>query len=166
MTYEIISERKVRNPVKINHPKDVYNLVKRYGKAKQEHFIVITLDGALQPISVSIASIGLVNRTIIHPREVFYRAIRDMAVSVIVCHNHPAGKLHPSPEDLAVTTSLCEAGKIIGIRILDHIIFSQTGYLSLREAGQFPKDEELQTVTSYAAEHSLKERRSHPVDEA
>jgi DNA repair protein RadC len=156
MTYEIVSERKIRNPVDLKRPENVYPLVKRYGKAKQEYFIVITLNGTHQPISVSIVHIGLVNRTIVHPREVFYRAIRDMAAAVIVCHNHPSGSLHVSPEDLDITKALCEAGKIIGIRVIDHIIISKAGYLSLLKSGQFPRDEEAGARTfGYAAEYFL-----------
>ncbi|GHV57474.1 hypothetical protein AGMMS49579_23380 [Spirochaetia bacterium] len=153
MTYEIISERNLRNPVILKHPGNVYNLVKRYGKAQQEYLIVITLNGALQAISVSIASIGLVNRTIVHPREVFYRAIRDMAVSVIVCHNHPSGKLQVSSGDLEVTESLCKAGNIIGIRVIDHIIFSKASYLSFLKDGLLPKDGKIEAGTfKYAAD--------------
>ena len=135
MTYEIISKRKKRRPPPIISPQDVFNLVRRYRDCRQEQFIVITLNGAHEPIKVSIASIGLVNRTIVHPREVFVRAIQDMASSIVVCHNHPSGSLSVSPEDNEITEMICSAGKLLGIHVLDHIIFSESGFISLRSEG-------------------------------
>jgi len=135
MTYEIISRRRKKNLAPIITPDDAYNLVKRYRNLPQEHFIVITLNGAHEPITVSIVSIGLINRTIIHPREVFIRAIQDMAAAIIVCHNHPSGTLRASPEDDEITERVCNAGELLGIRVLDHIIFSKNGYASMRQEG-------------------------------
>ncbi|MDR1902478.1 MAG: DNA repair protein RadC [Treponema sp.] len=139
MIYEIISERKMKNPGKLDNPEDAYELVKRYAGARQEQFMVVTLNTAHEPVSVSIATIGTVNRTLIHPREIFYRAVRDMACAIIVCHNHPSGSLEPSQEDKEVTVSLYEAGKILGIHVLDHIIITRKGFLSLRKEGYFPE---------------------------
>ncbi|GHU27804.1 hypothetical protein FACS1894172_02810 [Spirochaetia bacterium] len=139
MTYEIVSERKVRDSGQLTNPEEVFKVVKRYAKAKQEQFIVLTLSGSHQVISVSIVSLGLVNKTIVHPREVFNRAIRDMATAVIVCHNHPSGKLAPSEEDLDITRRLCEAGEIIGIYVIDHLIISKSGFLSLKQQGLMDK---------------------------
>jgi len=145
MTYEIITKRQKRETSPLLRPDDAYNLIKRYRNSPQEQFIVITLNGAHVPISVSLASIGLVNRTIIHPREVFVRAIRDMASAVIVCHNHPSGSLNASPEDNELTERICKAGELLGIHVIDHIIFTNTGYASLRRAGYFkPKEEQWQ----------------------
>jgi DNA repair protein RadC len=141
MTYEIISERKMRNPKAVNNPENIYALVKRYAGKRQEHFIVITLNGAHEPVSVSIVFIGLVNRTIVHPREVFFRAIRDMASAVIVCHNHPSGQLAPSEQDIEVTRNLSEAGEVVGIRLLDHLLFNKTGYFSFRKEGYLPSND-------------------------
>jgi len=136
MTYQIVSERKRKNnPGVIRRPKDAYDLVKHYGNAEKEHFLLITLNGNHEPISVSIVSIGLVNRTIVHPREVFSRAVRDMATAIIVCHNHPSGSLEPSNEDKEVTEMIYEAGEVLRIRVLDHIIFSQFGFASLQAEG-------------------------------
>jgi DNA repair protein RadC len=139
MTYQIISERKLRHKVKITKPDDAYAVIKRYAKAKQEYFILLTLDGAHCVISVSIISIGIVNRTIIHPREVFAKAISDRASAVIICHNHPSGELFPSDEDKDVTEKINEAGKVLGIPFLDHILFTSKGYISLFQSGEFPK---------------------------
>jgi DNA repair protein RadC len=142
MTYEIISKRKLKNQEKIVNPEDIYALVKRYAGKRQEHFIVITLNGAHKPVSLSIVFIGLVNRTIVHPREVFFQAVRDMASAIIVAHNHPSGRLAPSEQDLEVTRTLSEAGEVMGINLLDHLIFSKKGYFSFRKEGCFPEAED------------------------
>jgi DNA repair protein RadC len=139
MTYQIISERKIKNDVKIVKPDEAYQLVKRYAKTKQEQLILLTLNGAHNVISISIISIGLVNRAVIHPREVFCKAIIDMAESIIICHNHPSGEIIPSEEDKEVTRTIYNAGKIIGIPLIDHIVFSRNGYISQREEGNFPE---------------------------
>jgi DNA repair protein RadC len=135
MTYEIVSERKARYPIKITSPNDAYYALKRYARQKQEHFIVLTLTGAHEVISVTIVSIGLLNRTVVHPREVFHRAIKDSAAAVIVAHNHPSGQLEPSEEDRMITKRLTDAGEIIGIPILDHIIFTRNGFVSFKDLG-------------------------------
>ena len=137
MTYEIVSKRRNNSPNPIYSPEDAYCLLKHFYSAKKEHFIVITLNGSHLPITVSIISIGIANRTIVHPREVFIKAIEDRAIAIIVCHNHPSGSLKPSPEDNEITERLYEAGKVIGINVLDHIIFSRNGYASLRKEGYF-----------------------------
>ena len=137
MVYEIVSKRKKKDHAPVTTPDDAYNLLKRYRNLKQEQFIVITLNGAHNPISVSIVSIGLVNSTVVHPREVFIRAIQDNASAIIICHNHPSGSLEPSTEDNDITERMCEAGELIGIKVIDHIIFSKNGYASLRRDGYF-----------------------------
>ena len=143
MTYEIVSKRQKNHAVPVLSPADAFNLLQRYRNARQEQFLVITLDGAHKPITISLACIGLVNRTLIHPREVFIRAIQDMATAIIVCHNHPSGSLRVSPEDTEITEQLCTAGELLGIRVVDHIIFTNTGYMSLRAEGYYkPRKEE------------------------
>jgi DNA repair protein RadC len=132
MLYEIVSIRK-RKAVKIKKPSDVCDLLKSYAKKRQEYFVVLTLNGAHDVVSMRIVSIGLVNRTIVHPREVFVHAIKDHASAVIVAHNHTSGNLEPSDEDKEVTRMLKDAGEIIGIRLLDHVVFSKHGYYSFRE---------------------------------
>ena len=101
------------------------------------------MDGASKPIRVVPVTHGLVNRTIVHPREVFRIAIADNAASIVIAHNHPSGCVVPSPEDLELTERLVKAGSIIGIPILDHIIIgSRLGrmtYSSLVDLGQFPR---------------------------
>ena len=139
MTYQIVSERKLKKKVKILTPNEVYNLVKRYAESQQEQFIVLTLDGSHNVISVSIVSIGLVNKTIVHPREVFRKAISDMASAIIICHNHPSDSLIPSKEDKQITKEIYRAGEIIGIPLIDHVVFAKNGYFSLKQQGIFPK---------------------------
>ena len=97
MKYQIVSERQIYNDAIIKTSDDVYEIVKRYRNEEKKHFIVITLNNNHNPISVVIASIGLVNKTIVHPREVFIRAIQDLASAIIVCHNHPSDLLTIMP---------------------------------------------------------------------
>jgi DNA repair protein RadC len=140
MIYEVVSERKSKSIVRAVNPRDVFKVVKRYAKSAQEQFILVTLNSVKDILSVSIVSIGLANKTLVHPREVFHRAIRDMAQAVIICHNHPSGNCAPSDEDLAITAQLKSAGEILGIPLLDHIIFTKTDYNSLCESGVLGED--------------------------
>lgn len=133
MTYQIVSERKAPE-YRISQPSDIYNVIKKkYAKKKQEHFITITLDGEHKVIAVRIISIGILNRTIVHPREVFRTAISDNAASIIICHNHPSGSLIPSNEDRDITKRLLKSGQILGIEVLDHLIISKKGFYSFLE---------------------------------
>jgi len=134
MTYEIISVRK-KNTIRMKNPGVIYNAIKRYLNKNQEIFLVITMNVKLNIIAIHIATIGLMNRTIIHPREVFRHAYIDNAYAVVVAHNHPSGELIPSDEDIEITERLVEAGKILGINVIDHLIISQNGFNSLRENG-------------------------------
>lgn len=100
----------------------------------RKHFAVLCLDTKNQPVAVNIASVGDLNTTIVHPREVFKVAILSNAATVILGHNHPSGVVTPSPQDLEVTDRLREAGRILGIEVLDHVIPGHDGVqASLRE---------------------------------
>jgi DNA repair protein RadC len=145
MKYEIVSERRVKSPVRIINSRDLYAVVKRYAGAKKEQFIVITLNARQEVISVGIVTIGLVNRAIIHPREVFAKAIQDRAVSIVLCHNHPSGETLPSFEDIHLTHQLIEAGKILGIPVIDHLVISKSGYLSMQKEGYLKPREKKET---------------------
>ncbi|VBB39921.1 DNA repair protein RadC (modular protein) [uncultured Spirochaetota bacterium] len=123
--------------VQVRHPKDVVKLLSGYAKRSQEHFLVLTLDGAHKPIRIHTVTKGLVNRTVIHPREVFRVAIKDNAVAIIVAHNHPSGNMEPSKEDIDITERLLSAGEIVGIPILDHMIIGKYGSYSFIEHGHF-----------------------------
>lgn len=119
----------------ITGPARYYPLLRKYATRRTEHFIVTTLNAVNKPIHTYIATQGLVNRTMVHPREVFWFAIKDMACGIIIAHNHPSGDLEPSFEDREITKRLEEAGEILGIPVLDHIILGKTGYYSLVEHG-------------------------------
>jgi DNA repair protein RadC len=99
----------------------------------QEQMWVILLDGANQPKGRLMITMGLANRTQVHAREVFKYAIREGAVSIILAHNHPSGKMDPSMEDIRTTQKLVEVGNLIEIPVLDHLIVSDRGFRSIRE---------------------------------
>ena len=108
----------------IRIPEDLLPLLKDYAEKKQEHFFTITLDGSKRVIDVHLTFIGTLNYAPLHPREVFAVACTDRAATIIVAHNHPSGNLIPSNEDKLVTKQLYEIGSLMGIELLDHIIFS------------------------------------------
>ncbi len=101
--------------------------------AKKEHFVALYLNARNQLLSKETISIGTLNASLIHPREVFKSAIDHLAASILVAHNHPSGSLEPSEDDLEVTRRLKEAGKILGIEIVDHVIVTKQGFVSLKE---------------------------------
>jgi DNA repair protein RadC len=103
-------------------------------KAK-EHFKLILLNARNRILGISTISIGSLNASIVHPREVFKDAISHNAYSVVLAHNHPSGDPEPSEDDLTMTKRLTEAGKILGIDVLDHIIITKTGFFSFKEKG-------------------------------
>ncbi len=123
--------------LKIETPADVLPLIRHFADRKQEHFLSVTINGANEVINVRVVSIGLVDRSPVHPREVFADALADRASGIIVAHNHPAGNLEPSAADEVVTRQLKEAGEIMGIHLLDHIIFNNLAYFSFLESGRF-----------------------------
>ena len=121
-----------RQPVPISGQDGVADFVRSaLTDNSREHFIALYLDGANQVVSYSIISIGTATSSIVHPREVFQRAILVGAVSVIVAHNHPSGNLTPSAEDHKVTNRLKDAGEIIGIKLLDLLIVSHVAHRSI-----------------------------------
>ncbi|MGP1458693.1 MAG: RadC family protein [Treponema sp.] len=119
----------------VKSPKDIIPFVKNYSMQSREHFICVTLTGGHEIIQIRIASIGTVNRTIVHPREVFSEALMENAAALIVCHNHPSGNCNPSEEDVKTTEILIQASEILGIPLLDHIIINRSSYFSFMEHG-------------------------------
>jgi DNA repair protein RadC len=101
----------------------------------QEVFAVMSLNGANRPIKTRWTTVGLLDCNQVHPREVFADPLMDRAAAIIVAHNHPSGTLEPSPEDLALTQRLQRAGELLGIKILDHLIVSADGFVSLKQSG-------------------------------
>lgn len=121
--------------LKISTPADVLPLIRHFADRKQEHFLSVTINGANEVLNVRVVSIGLIDRSPVHPREVFADALTDRASGIIVAHNHPAGSLEPSPADIDATKQIKQAGEILGIGLLDHIIFNRKGYYSFLEEG-------------------------------
>jgi DNA repair protein RadC len=126
---------------KITAPGDIFNTVRHYADRRQERFICLSLNGAHEILAVRVVTVGLVNRTIVHPREVFADPLSDRSCAICVAHNHPSGDLKPSLEDDEVTETLWKAAKILGIRFLDHIIFSAAAYFSYNQMGRMPGEQ-------------------------
>lgn len=124
----------VRN---INSPSDAVYLGRYFlEEADREALILCCMDTKNQPVSINVVSIGSLNSSIVHPREVFKVAILSNSYSIILFHNHPSGDTTPSKEDVNITTRIKEAGKLIGIDLVDHIIIgSGNNYTSLKERG-------------------------------
>lgn len=123
----------IKTNKKITSADDVYIELKEYTTKQQEYFLCIYLDGANHICQTRVITIGTLNQSLVHPREVFAPAIENRCASIIVAHNHPSGILKPSSEDIQVTQRLQESGKLLGIELLDHVIFTKDGFLSLRD---------------------------------
>lgn len=122
----------------LKSPEDVAAAVKRQLKGKKkEHFLVLCLDTRNRLINDRLISIGSLDTSIVHPREVFKEAVSSSAASVIFVHNHPSGDPEPSKEDVELTKRLVKAGEIIGIDVLDHVIVCNENYLSLKAKNLF-----------------------------
>ncbi|MCY9545474.1 JAB domain-containing protein [Lysinibacillus xylanilyticus] len=126
----LYKERKIRSP------HDAYTLMKEFiGDVDREHFVVLCLDTKNQPTCIQVVHIGSLNASIVHPREVLKSALLSNSASIIVGHNHPSDIATPSPEDIEVTERLKDAGKILGIDLLDHLIICTDSFTSLKEKG-------------------------------
>ncbi len=133
--FELARRYLAGDTVRIESAADAYELVADLKNRKQEHFVCISLNGAHELIEKRIVTVGLLDSSPVHPREVFADVIADRAAAVIFAHNHPSGNLKPSVQDSTTHRQLTAAAEILGIRILDHIIVSSRGYFSYREAG-------------------------------
>ena len=131
--YENFLKNNYDKKTKIKDPEDVYHIVKYIEDKKQEHFILILLDNKSRVISVDNLYIGTINEISIHPREIFNLALKKLAYGIIVVHNHPSGDFRPSNADLESTKRLIDIGKLVGIKIMDHIIISKKGFYSIRQ---------------------------------
>ena len=121
---------------KIRSPQDVYKLLEPDMRfLKKEHFVCLLLDTKNHVIAKETISIGTLNASLVHPREVFRPAIKRSSASIICIHNHPSGIPEPSQEDINITKRLVDAGAIIGIEVLDHVIIGNQKYISLKERG-------------------------------
>lgn len=122
----------------IKTPRDVAELLmSRLRFLDREHFLVILLSARNQPLAIETVSVGHLTASLVHPRELFKVAIQKSAAAVILAHNHPSGDPAPSREDVLLTKRLREGGELLGIEILDHIIFGDNKYASLKEKGLF-----------------------------
>ncbi len=122
--------------IDIKNPENVVQVLRAGIKDKaKEHFKLILLNSRNKVIGISTVSIGTLNSNLVHPREVFKDAISHSAASVVFAHNHPSGDSEPSEDDLTITKRLVEAGKILGIEVIDHIIITKTGFFSFKEKG-------------------------------
>lgn len=120
----------------IRSPEDAFEILKSYFLNKtQEHFLMLMLNTKNRLLGVSVVSIGTVDAALVSPRDVFIRALGSSCSAIIVAHNHPSGEVTPSQEDIALTKQLKEAGKLLQIPVLDHIIAGEYGFTSLKEKG-------------------------------
>jgi DNA repair protein RadC len=125
------TERPLLSP-SIRGPDDVLAQVRDLARARKEHFVVLMLNARHELQARETVSVGSLNASIVHPREVFLPAITHSAASVILVHNHPSGDPEPSEEDLAITKRLVQVGEMVGIGVLDHVIVASRGVVSLR----------------------------------
>lgn len=116
-------------------PEDVYRELRDIRDHKKEHFVIFFLDSRNQEIKREVISVGSLNANLVHPREVFEPAVKNLAAQVILAHNHPSGDPEPSEEDLEINKRLVEAGKILGIEVIDHIIITKDRFISFKEKG-------------------------------
>lgn len=126
-------KEKVEKEIFINSPEDVLKEVNHIKENKKENFVVLYLDARNKLIYKETVSIGTLNANLVHPREVFEPAVRNLAAQIVLAHNHPSGDPEPSEDDLEITKRLVEAGKILGIEAIDHIIIAKTGFTSFKE---------------------------------
>ncbi len=130
---ELGRRRNCHKSVVISHPKDIVPFVQSYAIHQKEHFLCVTLNGGNEIMKIRVISVGTLNQTLVHPREIFSEALMENAAAIIVCHNHPSGNCRPSKEDINTTKHLKICSDILGVTLLDHIIFSARGYYSFME---------------------------------
>jgi len=124
------------NPTtRYNSPSQIYETFKFLMQETKEIFLSLHLDGKNQIICCDVVSVGSLNQTIVHPREVFKTALLSNAAAIILVHQHPTGDPTPSREDIEITKRLVRAGDVLGIRVLDHCIVGQDDYVSFVEKG-------------------------------
>jgi DNA repair protein RadC len=133
--FELARRHLLKDTIKVESAEDVVPLLADIVDKTQEHFVCITLNGANEVIEKRIVTIGLLDKSLVHPRDVFADVITDRAAAVIFAHNHPSGDLQPSEADMKTQDQLVQAAKILGIRVLDHVIVGKKGYFSFQEAG-------------------------------
>ena len=133
--FELAKRYLLKEEKKIQNTDDVLALVQEIRAKKQEYFLTITLTGASALIEKREVFKGTINFSIVHPREIFVDAISDRAAGIIFVHNHPADDAKPSSEDIKLTNQLCEAARILGIQVIDHIIVTRNHHFSFQTEG-------------------------------
>lgn len=126
--YLLVSEKPI-----IDTPEKAAEQLADIRDKKQEYFVVMTLDGANRLLNKRTITVGTLNSSLVHPREVFADAITDRAASIVIAHNHPSGSLEISDADIAITKKLKETGKLVGINLVDHIIVTKTSHCSFTD---------------------------------
>jgi len=114
-------------------PEEIWEELRDLRNHKKEHFVIFYLDSRNQEIKRETISIGSLNANLVHPREVFEPAVRNLTAQIILAHNHPSGDPEPSEDDLEITKRLVESGKILGIEVIDHIIVAKNDFFSFKE---------------------------------
>lgn len=117
----------------VHSPKDIFPFLKQYGYKKQEHFVLVVLNGAREILSITVIAIGTSSRASIDTRELFYNALMQQGSSLILCHNHPSGNLEPSEEDIRTTRSIVSGAALLGLSVMDHLIIWRESYFSFFE---------------------------------
>lgn len=137
VTLQLIRERTIMYAKRrITSPGDAASLFRHYmGDVDREHFVLLGLNTKHEPVVIETVHIGSLNSSIVHPREVFKSSILSNAACIMVCHNHPSDDCEPSREDMLVTERLTQAGDLLGIPLLDHLIIGTEEYISLKERG-------------------------------
>lgn len=131
-----LARTRMDEPVVIRSPRDAADvLMEQLRYLQKEHFVCLFLNTKNHIIAQETLSIGSLNASIVHPREVFRAAIKRSSASILCAHNHPSGDPAPSPEDISLTSRLKEAGEIVGIEVLDHLIIGDGEFVSLKEQG-------------------------------
>jgi len=139
--FQAISERyakeKILPKISLSSPQKVADYLReKIGREKKEHFVVVSFDTRNNLVGIDTISIGILNANLVHPRETFEVAIHHHAASIIIAHNHPSGDPGPSDEDVKVTAKLFEAGKLLDIHVLDHIIIGKNTFYSFKEQNE------------------------------
>jgi DNA repair protein RadC len=131
-----LSARRLRSGETVRGPADVHrHFHARLRDARHERFLLLLLDGRHRLLREVVISQGTLTASLVHPREVFRPALREAAAAVVLVHNHPSGDPTPSLEDREITERLAQAGELLGIPVLDHVVVAERGYASLRELG-------------------------------
>jgi DNA repair protein RadC len=126
--------------VRLSTPQQLASwLIPQFGAARVEQFGIVMLDTRHRLIRAAVLSIGSLDATVVHPREVYREAAGASASAIVLFHNHPSGDPTPSPDDMALTERLVRAGEVMGIRVADHLVLAHQQYYSFLEAGRLPR---------------------------